>query len=107
MKEVLRQKAAFDPFDNATNDIQQSHALESYLWELYVLQRHYDPKVVAMMRMLQAKLVKTRQQFNRIVGITYESEFNRLLKEEPGNFAFASRNAGYLSEESVVAKLFI
>ena len=95
MKEVIRQKAAFDPFDNATNDIQQSHALESYLWELYVLQRHYDPKVVAMMRMLQAKLVKTRQQFNR------------LLKEEPGNFAFASRNAGYLSEESVVAKLFI
>ncbi|KAK8819506.1 hypothetical protein WA556_002495 [Blastocystis sp. ATCC 50177/Nand II] len=107
VKEVIRQKAAFDPFDNATNDIQQSHALESYLWELYVLQRHYDPKVVAMMRMLQAKLVKTRQQFNRIVGITYESEFNRLLKEEPGNFAFASRNAGYLSEESVVAKLFI
>ena len=46
MKEVIRQKAAFDPFDNATNDIQQSHALESYLWELYVLQRHYDPKVV-------------------------------------------------------------
>ena len=77
------------------------------MWELYVLQRHYDPKVVEMMRMMQSKLVKTRQQFNRIVGITYESEFNRLLKEDPANFAFASRNTGYLSEESVVAKLFI
>ena len=107
MKEVLKNKAAFDPFDETTNKTQESHALDSYLWELYVLLHHYDPNVVDMMKMLQSKLIRTRQQFNKIVSITYETEFNRLLKARENNVAFAPRSAGYMSEESMIKKLFI
>ena len=61
---------AFDPFDNTTNDINQSHAMESYLWELSVLMNHYDPNVVEMMKKLRVKLVRVRQQFNTVVNVT-------------------------------------
>lgn len=107
MKEVLKNKAAFDPFDETTNKTQETRALDSYLWELHVLLHHYDPNVVNMMKMLRSKLLRTRQQFNRIVSITYETEFNRLLKAGENNFAFAPRSVGYMSEESVIKKLFI
>lgn len=61
---------AFDPFDNTTDNINESHAMESYLWELSVLMNHYDPNVVEMMKKLRVKLVRVRQQFNSIVNIT-------------------------------------
>ena len=62
--------SVFDPFDNTTNDINQSHAMESYLWELSVLMNHYDPNVVEMMKKLRVKLVRVRQHFNNVVNIT-------------------------------------
>lgn len=64
---------AFDPFDNSVDDVEKTHALESYMWELYVLLHHYDPNVVEMMRKLQMKLLRTRQQFGNLVNITWVS----------------------------------
>ena len=62
--------SVFDPFDNTTNDINQSRAMESYLWELSVLMNHYDPNVVEMMKKLRVKLVRVRQHFNNVVNVT-------------------------------------
>ena len=52
------------------DEIEKSNAMDSYLWELYVLMHHYDPNVVEMMKKLRMKLIRTRQQFNAIVNIS-------------------------------------
>lgn len=72
-KELKANWMAFDPFDNSVDDVEKTHALESYMWELYVLLHHYDPNVVEMMRKLQMKLLRTRQQFGNLVNITWVS----------------------------------
>ena len=59
-----------DPFNNEVDEIEKSNAMDSYLWELYVLLHHYDPNVVDMMKKLRMKLIRARQQFNAIVNIT-------------------------------------
>lgn len=83
-----------------------SHALESYLWELHVLLHHYDPNVVEMMRKLQTKLLRTRQQFNGVVNVTYATEFARLLHAEPGQFAAAPRSGQFL-QGRVLGAMFV
>ena len=108
---------AFDPFDNSVDDVEKTHALESYMWELYVLLHHYDPNVVEMMRKLKMKLLRTRQQFGNLVNVTsvsvgvsscrYENEFNRMLKGEDGNFAFAVRDEGFLRKDGLMASTFV
>ena len=59
------------------------------------------------MQKLKNKLLKTRQQFNGIVNITYDSEFTRLLKSGNDNFAFAIKNPGYLGKDLLMKKLFV
>ena len=59
------------------------------------------------MQKLQNKLLKTRQQFNNIVNITYETEFGRLLKNNNENYAFAVKNPGYIGKDCLMKKLFI
>ena len=107
MKEVIKNESVFDSFDNEAKTIEESKALDSYLWELYVLLNHYDPNVVEMMEKLKNKLLRTRQQFNSIVNCTYESEFNRLMKDQHQNYAFATKNVGYTGKECLMSKLFI
>lgn len=106
MKEIVKNESVFDCFDNNAK-IADSKALDSYLWELYVLLNHYDPNVVEMMQKLKNKLLKARQQFNSIVNITYETEFGRLLKDNGENYAFAVKNPGYLGKDCLMRKLFI
>ena len=103
----MKNESAFDCFDNTAEKITDSKALDSYLWELHVLLNHYDPNVVDMMQKLKNKLLKTRQQFNGIVNITYDSEFTRLLKSGNDNFAFAIKNPGYLGKDLLMKKLFV
>ena len=102
---MLSHAAAFDPYDESKN-VNESHALESYLWELYVLLHHYDPNVVEMMRKLQMKLLRTRQQFNSVVNVTYQTEFVRLLHAEPGQFATATRSGQFL-QGKVLGAMFV
>lgn len=102
---MLSRAAAFDPYDE-TKSVNESHALESYLWELHVLLHHYDPNVVEMMRKLQTKLLRTRQQFNGVVNVTYATEFERLLRAEPGQFAPAQRKGAFL-QGGVLGAMFV
>ena len=106
MEDALKHRADFDPFDNQTLNPDAANALQSYLWELYVLLHHYDPNVVKMMQKLQVKLVRTRQQFGNVVNSSYENEFERLLKEKETNVAPAVRNLGFLPEGSVLSKTY-
>ena len=104
-KEMLSRASAFDPYDE-TKSVSDSGALESYLWELHVLLHHYDPNVVEMMRKLQTKLLRTRQQFNGVVNVTYATEFARLLRAEPGQFAPAQRTGAFL-RGGVLGAMFV
>ena len=70
MKEIATEWAICDPFNNEVDEIEKSNAMDSYLWELYVLLHHYDPNVVDMMKKLRMKLIRARQQFNAIVNST-------------------------------------
>ena len=83
---MIKNESVFDCFDNTCKKIAETKALDSYLWELHVLLNHYDPHVVEMMNKLKNKLLKTRQQFNSIVNISYDSEFQRLDKYTAESF---------------------
>ena len=49
-KELKANWMEFDPFDNSVDDVEKTHAMESYLWELYVLLHHYDPNCCLVRR---------------------------------------------------------
>ena len=101
-QDFMKEAAVFDPYDE-NSDINNCHALDSYLWELYVLLHHYDPNVVEMMKKLQTKLLRTRQQFNSVVNVTYSTEFVRLLKDKANRYAVASKSSHFLKGQAMRA----
>jgi len=68
-----------DGFDADTTDPEQANALQSSLWELGALERHYDPAVVTLARSIgrEDELQTPQHKLDDFLGLSYSSLFEQ------------------------------
>ncbi|KAI9189710.1 Maturation and nuclear export of 40S ribosomal subunits interacting protein [Blastocladiella emersonii ATCC 22665] len=76
-----------DPFDMDAEDPAESKALESSLWEVVTLQKHYFPNVATMSKIFTQKLSKPGYELEDFLDYTYGNLFETVhvpvLKKAP------------------------
>lgn len=88
-----------DPYDGDAADPKLSRALESSLWELKSLKRHYEPEVSKFAHRFDNEL-KTPCDLDLMFGETYASLFDRAAGKEEAAAAAASDKAGNSSAKN-------
>ena len=82
--------AVLDPFDLHEPDPARSNALESCLWEVEALARHYSPSVsllvkslfhVELKQTLETRKVMPPAPLDDVIGLTYKQLFDREIKK--------------------------
>ena len=71
-----------DGFDADTDDPEQAHALQSSLWELGVLERHYYPAVATLAKSVGLDLQTPLLDLNDFLVHTYQSLFEQERKRK-------------------------
>ena len=68
-----------DGFDADTTDPEQANALQSSLWELGALERHYDPAVVTLAQSIgrEDELQTPQHKLDDFLGLSYSSLFEQ------------------------------
>jgi len=76
-----------DPYDPAETDPQQTSAIDSSLWELHMLQDHYNPTVSSICRIISEQFTKQQYNLEDFLDHGYntmlESELKKDGKREP------------------------
>ncbi|QNG14865.1 uncharacterized protein GWK60_I06105 [Nakaseomyces glabratus] len=76
-----------DPFDAAAVDPEQTHAMESSLWELKTLMDHYHPNVATLAKIFSQQFKKMHYNMEDFLDWSYdmllEAEASRRLKVLP------------------------
>lgn len=82
-----RQKAYKDPFDAESINPEQTHAMESSLWELKTLMDHYHPNVATLAKIFAQQFKKMHYNMEDFLDWSYdtllEAESSRKLKVLP------------------------
>lgn len=69
LEEAIQMAIQMDPFDEHSPSPDESHALMSSLWELSLLDAHYDPRVIQSIDKLKSNLVRSRQRIDDIIVV--------------------------------------
>ena len=71
-----------DPFDMNEPDPQQTHAIDSSLWELETLQSHFHPNVASLARIISGQFTKQQYNLEDFLDHGYASMVNSELTSE-------------------------
>ncbi|KAH8926800.1 CBF-domain-containing protein [Atractiella rhizophila] len=76
-----------DPFDMSEPDPLNSHALESSIWELVSMKKHFWSSIASLSKMFEEKLTKPNYELEDFADHSYASMFavevNRPIKKPP------------------------
>ncbi|TDH65764.1 hypothetical protein CCR75_005696 [Bremia lactucae] len=118
-KTELAHKDGHDPFNNDATDPVNSNALQSSLWELHTMKRHFNADVALKARMFEEKLRHQLVDVRESMDITYKSIFDKQLKRkvkgkaaltfQPCHALFSKANdeSKAQEEETIFAKVFV
>jgi U3 small nucleolar RNA-associated protein 19 len=78
-KELLEKEGMDDPFLMEEADPMETHAIESSLWEIVMLQSHYHPNVASMAKIISEQFTKQAYNLEDFLDHSYGSVSYRSL----------------------------
>ena len=78
-KELLEKEGMDDPFLMEEEDPMETHAIESSLWEIVMLQSHYHPNVASMAKIISEQFTKQAYNLEDFLDHSYGSVGQRSL----------------------------
>jgi U3 small nucleolar RNA-associated protein 19 len=76
-KELLEKEGMDDPFLMEEEDPMETHAIESSLWEIVMLQSHYHPNVASMAKIISEQFTKQAYNLEDFLDHSYGSVSQR------------------------------
>ena len=78
-KETLNNKGFADPFLMSEEDPMETHAIESCLWEIVMLQSHYHPNVATLAKIISEQFTKHAYNMEDFLDHSYGSVSRSIL----------------------------
>lgn len=72
-KNVLKNEGMDDPFDMEEGDPMRTHAIDSSLWEIEMLQSHYHPNVATLAKIISEQFTKQAYNIEDFLDHSYSS----------------------------------
>eukprot|EP01135_Chromosphaera_perkinsii_P003214 Nk52_evm21s238 gene=Nk52_evmTU21s238 len=72
-----------DPFDPDATELSKTYALQSTLWELKALKRHYHPEISRFVNIFESHFTKQEFPINDFLEHSYESIFTTEIDRRP------------------------
>lgn len=77
-KEILEKEGMDDPFSMEEEDPMETNAIESCLWEIIMLQSHYNPNVASLAKIISEQFTKHHYVTEDFLDHSYGSVSSRL-----------------------------
>ncbi|KAN0110384.1 CBF/Mak21 family domain containing protein [Hyaloscypha variabilis] len=115
-KEVLESEGMDDPFLPEEEDPMETHAIDSSLWEIVMLQSHYHPNVATLAKIISEQFTKHSYNLEDFLDHSYgsmlEAENAKDVKKPPvieyeiPKKIFMKQDAASGTEDSLLVKLW-
>ncbi|KAH8656977.1 nucleolar complex protein-like protein [Tricladium varicosporioides] len=115
-KELLENEGMDDPFIMEEEDPMETHAIESSLWEIVMLQSHYHPNVATLAKIISEQFTKHAYNLEDFLDHSYatmiEAELSKDVQKVPvieyeiPKKIFVKHDAGSGAEDNLLVKLW-
>ncbi|TVY45139.1 Uncharacterized protein LSUB1_G000726 [Lachnellula subtilissima] len=115
-KALLESEGLADPFLMEEEDPMKTHAIDSCLWEIVMLQSHYHPNVATLAKIISEQFTKYAYNLEDFLDHTYgsmlEDELSKDVKKVPvveyeiPKKIFSKQEEGAGMEDSLLVKLW-
>ncbi|KAI9819476.1 MAG: hypothetical protein M1827_006924 [Pycnora praestabilis] len=116
LKKKLDQEGMDDPFNMSEQDPMQTHAIESSLWEVEMLQSHYHPNVATLAKIISEQFTKNAYNLEDFLDHSYgsmlDAELSKDIKKAPAieyeipKKILTKHEAGSQFQDSLLVKLW-